>query len=75
METIGSGHGDRRLGVVAQVRRRAVAREDLVKQRREAALLVPVDEGDAAVAALTAGGFKVLTRYEKDLRPFLPATA
>lgn len=30
-------------------------------------------EGDAAVAALTAAGFKVLTRYEQDLRPFLPA--
>ena len=32
-------------------------------------------EGDAAVAALSAGGFKVLTRYEQDLRPFLPAAA
>ncbi len=30
-------------------------------------------EGDAAIAALSAQGFKVLTRYEQDLRPFLPA--
>jgi len=30
--------------------------------------------GDKAVAALEAGGFKVLTRYEQDLRPFLPHT-
>ncbi len=30
-------------------------------------------EGDAAIAALSARGFKVLTRYEQDLRPFLPA--
>lgn len=29
-------------------------------------------EGDAAIAALSARGFKVLTRYEQDLRPFLP---
>ena len=32
-------------------------------------------EGDAAIAALSAGGFKVLTRYEQDLQPFLPAAA
>lgn len=32
-------------------------------------------EGDAAIAALSARGFKVLTRYEQDLRPFLPAPA
>lgn len=31
-------------------------------------------EGDAAIAALSARGFKVLTRYEQDLRPFLPVT-
>jgi acetoin utilization protein AcuB len=30
-------------------------------------------EGDAAIAALSARGFKVLTRYEQDLRPFMPA--
>ena len=30
-------------------------------------------EGDSAIAALSARGFKVLTRYEQDLRPFLPA--
>lgn len=30
-------------------------------------------EGDEAIAALSARGFKVLTRYEQDLRPFLPA--
>ncbi len=30
-------------------------------------------EGDAAIAALSARGFKVLTRYEQDLMPFLPA--
>jgi len=31
-------------------------------------------EGDAAIAALSARGFKVLTRYEQDLRPFLPTS-
>ncbi|MDD2466968.1 MAG: CBS and ACT domain-containing protein [Desulfobulbus sp.] len=29
-------------------------------------------EGSKAIGALEAKGFKVLTRYEKDLRPFLP---
>jgi acetoin utilization protein AcuB len=33
------------------------------------------NEGSKAIAALEAKGFKVLTRYEKDLRPFLPASA
>ena len=32
-------------------------------------------DGDKAIAALEANGFKVLTRYEQDLRPFLPAQA
>jgi acetoin utilization protein AcuB len=29
-------------------------------------------DGEKAFAALEAGGFKVLTRYEQDLRPYLP---
>lgn len=33
------------------------------------------DDGAKAVLALEQGGFKVLTRYEKDLTPFLPASA
>jgi len=32
-------------------------------------------DGDKAIAALEANGFKVLTRYEQDLRPFLPSQA
>lgn len=34
--------------------------------------VAPAD-GERAIAALEAHGFRVLTRYEKDLRPFLPA--
>ncbi|MDP3480013.1 MAG: CBS and ACT domain-containing protein [Desulfoprunum sp.] len=30
-------------------------------------------DGDKAIKALTDGGFKVKTRYEKDIVPFLPA--
>jgi len=33
---------------------------------------VAASDGEQAIAALEAGGFKVLTRYERDLRPFLP---
>jgi acetoin utilization protein AcuB len=29
-------------------------------------------DGERAIAALEGHGFRVLTRYEKDLRPFLP---
>jgi hypothetical protein len=29
-------------------------------------------EGEKAIGALEANGFRVLTRYEQDLRPFLP---
>ena len=32
-------------------------------------------DGDQAIEALEARGFKVLTRYEKDLRPFLPTSS
>jgi acetoin utilization protein AcuB len=32
-------------------------------------------DGDRAIAALNAKGFRVLTRYEPDLRPFLPPSA
>jgi acetoin utilization protein AcuB len=37
-------------------------------------LVIRVDkaDGEAATAALEAKGFRVLTRYEQDLRPFLP---
>ena len=34
--------------------------------------VAPAD-GERAIAALEGHGFRVLTRYEKDLRPFLPA--
>lgn len=33
------------------------------------------DEGAKAVLALEKGGFKVLTKYEKDLTPYLPKSA
>lgn len=33
---------------------------------------VATQEGEEAIAALEAKGFKVLRRYEEDLRPFLP---
>ncbi|MDY0390505.1 CBS and ACT domain-containing protein [Desulfobulbus oligotrophicus] len=38
-------------------------------------LVIRVDrqEGDKAVTALEAEGFKVLRRYERDLQPFLPS--
>ena len=34
---------------------------------------VAAGDGDKAIKALTGGGFKVKTRYEKDIVPFLPA--
>ncbi len=34
---------------------------------------VAVNEGEKAIKALTDSGFKVKTRYEKDIVPFLPA--
>jgi acetoin utilization protein AcuB len=34
---------------------------------------VASQEGEKAIRALTEGGFKVKTRYEKDIGPFLPA--
>ena len=34
---------------------------------------VASQEGEKAIRALTEGGFKVKTRYEKDIEPFLPA--
>ncbi len=34
---------------------------------------VAAGDGDKAIRALTDGGFKVKTRYEKDIVPFLPA--
>ena len=34
---------------------------------------VASQEGEKAIRALTEGGFKVKTRYEKDITPFLPA--
>jgi acetoin utilization protein AcuB len=33
---------------------------------------VAAGDGDKAIKALTGGGFKVKTRYEKDIVPFLP---
>jgi len=35
---------------------------------------VAVNEGEKAIKALSDGGFKVKTRYEKDIVPFLPAS-
>jgi acetoin utilization protein AcuB len=32
-------------------------------------------EGEKATGALEANGFRVITRYEQDLRPFLPQSA
>jgi acetoin utilization protein AcuB len=32
-------------------------------------------EGEKAIGALAVNGFRVLTRYEQDLRPFLPQSA
>ncbi len=36
-------------------------------------LRVSSQDGDKAISALTAKGFKVKSKYEKDIRPFLPA--
>jgi acetoin utilization protein AcuB len=36
-------------------------------------LRVSCQDGEKAIAALTAKGFKVKNRYEKDISPFLPA--
>jgi acetoin utilization protein AcuB len=36
-------------------------------------LRVSCQDGEKAIAALTAKGFKVKSRYEKDISPFLPA--
>jgi hypothetical protein len=36
-------------------------------------LRVSCQDGEKAIAALTAKGFKVKSQYVKDIRPFLPA--
>ena len=36
-------------------------------------LRVAANDGEKAIKALNSGGFKVKTRYEKDIAPFLPA--
>jgi acetoin utilization protein AcuB len=33
---------------------------------------IPKDDGGKAIEALTANGYKVITKYEKDISPFLP---